>query len=573
MKHKFFTPNLFFSLIIILFPGLMFGQIINEGPQVVSFYSAIDDSEQPYALYVPKNYSSDKSYPLVVMLHGAGSNHRLALKRVFGKSNLPGESDAVASRYFPHWDDVEYIVAAPFARGTMGYEGIPEADVMQVIDECFRNFNIDKDRVYLTGLSMGGGGTLYIGLSRPDLFAAIAPVCPAPPSAFFDLTGNALNLPVAIFQGAADPVVRAENVRLIVKDLQDAGTMIEYTEYPDVQHNAWDNAYANGSIFKWFDGVSRNPFPTRVRYTTRWYKANKAYWVEIDKLTPGTLSTIDARFTGSNQVDVTLSNIEAFTLQLKGHPMFDASKPVAMRINGQLVQSQPKYNHSVVLKNNKWATEKYFPPIMAKRAGLEGPLGAALTGRHIYVYGTHDNPTQEEVMKRRALLKKAADFSVDMGWYASGSHVNPRVIADRDVSDADLRSSNLILFGTSKTNSIIARYADKLPLELTNTNDYGLVYVFPVNGKYMVVSSGIPFWETSADSPAIGTSAVAGRVRFRFSGAADARVLTSMPDYMLFKGGNNQVVAEGYFNHEWTLPAVELDKMLKEGVVKAGGGR
>ncbi|MFO8000542.1 MAG: alpha/beta hydrolase-fold protein, partial [Marinilabilia sp.] len=156
-------------------------QYYKTGPQVGNFYSEIDDSEQSYALYLPENFEPEKTYPLVVMLHGAMSNHRLALRRVFGKTNLPGESDAEASRYFPEWDNEEYIVVAPYARGTMGYVGIPEEDVMQVIEKTRKDFNIDRNRIYLTGLSMGGGGTLFIGLSRPDLFAAIAPVCPAPP--------------------------------------------------------------------------------------------------------------------------------------------------------------------------------------------------------------------------------------------------------------------------------------------------------------------------------------------------------------------------------------------------------
>jgi predicted peptidase len=63
-----------------------YSQKLQSGPQVVTFYSDIDDTEQPYGLYIPKNYDEKKKYPLVIMLHGAGSNHRLGLRRVFGKS-------------------------------------------------------------------------------------------------------------------------------------------------------------------------------------------------------------------------------------------------------------------------------------------------------------------------------------------------------------------------------------------------------------------------------------------------------------------------------------------------------
>ena len=67
-----------------------YSQKLKTGPQVLSFHSDVDDTEQPYAIYIPKSFSEKKTYPLVVMLHGAGSNHRLALKRVFGKSKATG---------------------------------------------------------------------------------------------------------------------------------------------------------------------------------------------------------------------------------------------------------------------------------------------------------------------------------------------------------------------------------------------------------------------------------------------------------------------------------------------------
>ncbi len=144
-------------------------QKLESGPQVLTIFSNVDDSEQPYGLYLPKHFNPSKKYPLVIMLHGAYSNHRLALRRVFGRSNINAETDVEASRYFPRWRDINYIVATPLARGTMGYQGIAEKDVCDVLTDVEKRFPIDKDRVYLTGLSMGGGGTLWLGLTRPDI--------------------------------------------------------------------------------------------------------------------------------------------------------------------------------------------------------------------------------------------------------------------------------------------------------------------------------------------------------------------------------------------------------------------
>src|ERR1041385_3268620 len=100
------------TIILLLVPGqAAFGQALKPGPQVLTFFSDVDDTEQPYGLYLPKNFNPSKKYPLVIMLHGAGSNHRLSLRRVFGKSNQGDETDVEATRYFPEWRDVDYIVA------------------------------------------------------------------------------------------------------------------------------------------------------------------------------------------------------------------------------------------------------------------------------------------------------------------------------------------------------------------------------------------------------------------------------------------------------------------------------
>ena len=238
------------------------------------------------------------------MLHGAQSNHRLSLKRVFGFSNQEGENDLEATRYFQQWADVDYIVASPLARGTMGYKGIPEKDVWDVVADVKRRFHIDEDRTYLTGLSMGGGGTLWIGLTRPDVWAAIAPVCPAPPFGTVERAPNALNFPVHFFQGGADPVVNPEGTRQWRKRLEDLGTKVEYVEYPGVQHNSWEKAYADEAIFKWFGQFKRNKFPDRVRFVTDAYQYGGAYWVKFDKLTPGTFAKIDAQFKAPNRIEI-----------------------------------------------------------------------------------------------------------------------------------------------------------------------------------------------------------------------------------------------------------------------------
>src|SRR5690606_32416707 len=98
-------------------------------------------------------------------------------------------------------------------------------------------FQIDTNRMYLTGLSMGGGGTLWVGLGYPDMWAAIAAVCPAPPEGTELLAPNALNMGVLFAHGAEDPIVPVQVSRDWVAELKRLGTPeVVYEEYPGVDH-------------------------------------------------------------------------------------------------------------------------------------------------------------------------------------------------------------------------------------------------------------------------------------------------------------------------------------------------
>lgn len=187
----------------------------------------------------------------------------------------------------------------------------------------------DASRRYRTGLSMGGGGALWIALTRPDLWAAIAPVCPAPPTGTRARAPNALNIPMHIVQGAADPVGTPGGVRDWVAALDALGTDVTDAEYPGVGHLSWEGAYADGQIFDWFDQHVRNPHPDRVRFTTSRYKYNRAYWVRVDALTPGPPAHIEATVATGNRLTVTPRALDGFSLFVG--PAFAArpSRPAA----------------------------------------------------------------------------------------------------------------------------------------------------------------------------------------------------------------------------------------------------
>jgi poly(3-hydroxybutyrate) depolymerase len=260
------------------------------GELVKAYRAGWDGTLQPYALYVPRGYdgktkklSASASWPLIVALHGAFSDHKHNLRRVFGLDNRPGETDAEASRNQLPLPDVPAFVVSPLGRGElMGYDGLGYDDVMRVIADVRRAYPIDPERITLTGLSMGGGGTWAIGLRHPELFAALAPVCavanfrrmvqPAD-AALYDLARlaalspaeiaeNAAHQQVFIFHGDRDPTVPVEDSRQMAARYEALGWLgknVHYTEYPGVQHPAWIPAYKDAELLKMLATIKRDP--------------------------------------------------------------------------------------------------------------------------------------------------------------------------------------------------------------------------------------------------------------------------------------------------------------------------
>lgn len=554
------------------------GQRLPAGPQVQTFFSPVDETDQPYALYLPENFDEQRRYPLVVMLHGAWSNHRLALRRVFGHSNAPGEPDIEASRTFPAWPPVDFIVAAPLARGTMGYQGVAEHDVMTMVEDVLRRFPVDPDRMYLTGLSMGGGGTLWIGLTRPDLWAAIAPVCPAPPEGTLDLAGNALNVPVHLFQGGADPVVPAIGTRRWVERFKELGTRVEYQEYPGVQHNSWDHAYRNGFIFEWFSQFKRNPFPEKVRFATRALRYGQAYWLKADAFEPGVLAQVEAEFEGLNALKVTSTQLDGLTLELAGHPSFRPGQPLRITIDGTRLETSTAGQVRLNRQGGQWTLGAFSQSGPGKAAGREGPISEVVSGPLVYVYGTADSPPVETLRKRWRIAAAAADWAANPGPAGFRAMVYPRVLADREVRDSDLQRFNLVLFGDRDTNSLIARYADRLPLHSTAvTGEQGLLYVYPGEHHLLLISSGLPWWPAGEPvEPALNWGDLGRLMTLGYVGGKGFGFLPlpvkplaglNSQDFIVFT--KDRVLVEGRFDRNWKVPSA-AEAQLKAAGVRVG---
>jgi predicted peptidase len=133
----------------------------------LTYRSAIDDTDQPYRLYVPAPYDGKTALPLIVALHGTGGTEATLFEKYGdGAIKRAAEKHGV-------------LLVSPQGRGTTEYYGIGETDVLSVIADVQSRYRVDPDRISITGHSMGGTGAARLALQHPDLFAGAAPLAPA----------------------------------------------------------------------------------------------------------------------------------------------------------------------------------------------------------------------------------------------------------------------------------------------------------------------------------------------------------------------------------------------------------
>ena len=194
--------------------------------------------ETQYLLYLPEDYAKDTTlkWPLMVFLHGSGeSGVDLDKVKAHGPPKL-----IEAGKKFP------FIVVSPQAPPQTGWK----AEVIKgMIDDIKKKYRVDNDRVYLTGLSMGGFGTWDLSEKYPDEFAAIAPICGGGDA---EKTWKLRHMPVWCFHGAKDNVVPLASSQVMVDALRKYNKDVKFTVYPDAEHNSWEVTYNNDSLYTWF---------------------------------------------------------------------------------------------------------------------------------------------------------------------------------------------------------------------------------------------------------------------------------------------------------------------------------
>ncbi len=208
-----------------------------------AYLSKVDNTLQPYQVFVPSSYDKSKAFPLVIALHGMGGD-----ENSYFQAYAQGAFKIEAEKH-------GYLVACPKGRKPASmYMGDAERDVMDVLAEVRRDYNVDPDRIYLTGHSMGGYGTWSVAMSHPDVFAALAPISGGAnnPAAMSKIA----HIPQLVVHGDTDPTVSVERSRVMVETGKKLGAEIKYIEVPGGDHGSVV-APNFPAVFEWFDTHKR----------------------------------------------------------------------------------------------------------------------------------------------------------------------------------------------------------------------------------------------------------------------------------------------------------------------------
>jgi predicted peptidase len=232
----------------------------------------LDGQKFLYQVYVPRDYTADRAWSAILFLHGSGESGANGITQTL--IGLP----AAIRRNPERFPAIAVIPqSSPQRQWT---DPVEQNQALAALEKSLKEFHVDPDRVYLTGLSKGGYGTWSLAAREPKRFAAVAPICggAVPSRRTLERTGGKESdfpsnadvaktlgpaLPIWVFHGGADPTVPPEASRNMVEALKAIGSGVKYTEYEGVGHNSWDKAYGDPEFANWLLAQKRSPRVTR----------------------------------------------------------------------------------------------------------------------------------------------------------------------------------------------------------------------------------------------------------------------------------------------------------------------
>jgi hypothetical protein len=421
------------------------------------YTSDVDGSLQPYGVWIPTTYDPSVPAPVVIHLHGYG-----------------GRASSSFNSFQRSWADSHgwILVNADGRREWSNYDHVGELDLYDIIaDLKARGYNVDDDRLYLTGCSMGGHGSYREAFRHPDRWAAIAPGAgwtdyrnffpqyyehasnigrasyfQAPPpfnrldpyyvdparepimetaSSLWQVE-NANWLPLYIMYDSGDNTNPTMNATNVIDKMSEFG----YSDHLQVTAGTGGHcaSYNLTNIYNFFLGKTRVVDPPEVVYTTNSLQYNQAYWVQLDRFSESNKwARLRAEIVAPNTIEVETDYLVQFTLFLNSS-LVDMGAPVEVTIDGLgtlTITPAPSVTFYASLDDANqvagWSTSDTLPGGLVKKEGLSGPIADALLSKFLIVYGT-SGTAEETAANLRAAQEMAAEWNnaFILNWRGSG---------------------------------------------------------------------------------------------------------------------------------------------------------
>jgi len=533
---------------------------------------------QPYGVIVPENYDPSRPIRLDVVLHGSTRPVGLSELRFIARFDAGNDKPSTAP-------DQPYIELHPLGRVENCYRWAGETDVFEAIEDVCRRYNIDRRRIVLRGMSMGASGTWHLGLKHPDYFVALGPYCgyvdthhfsetplknfvkvgPLPPHQelglhmldSIDYAANAGVVPAIACIGDKDVFFQAHV--LMGKAMQQEGLTMVNLISPGTGHVIDPVTHAEQmrriSLYV-AKGLDRQP--QQLRFVTWTLKYNRCHWLEVLGLQQHYAKAVIAVHLRDDKIEITeLQNITRFAIDISHLPkVLQTLRIGTTELSLSPASTAPSRKLVVERRDNIWSIADSIEksPLTGKRPGLQGPIDDAFSSSFLCVRGTGQPWNAAVHAYSTASLKRFAD---EWRHYFRGELP---IKNDTDVTEEDIRTRNLILFGDPGSNSYIAKVLPDLPLEWSRkmlrlgNQDYpagnhvpALIAPNPLsgaNGRYVVLNSGHTFREAE----------LAKFNYLLFPRWGDWAVLQIDPSHTDSTPLEENVLRAGYFDEQWNWP-------------------
>lgn len=552
-----------------------------KGKVLRGFVSAIDGSTQPYGVIIPSGYDGKKPMRLDVVLHGSSKPVGMSELR-FGARFDEGDDEGKPA------PDVDYIELHPLGRVENCYRWAGETDVFEAIEAACRNYRIDRDRIVLRGMSMGASGTWHLGLKHPDRFVAIGPYCgyvdthrfsetpipgfikvgPLPPYQELglhmldsvDYAANAGVVPAIGAIGDKDTFFQAhvimgeafarEGLKMVNLISPGTGHVIDPVTHAEQMRRIGEYAA------KGLDHA-----PRQLRFVTWTLKYSRCHWLELLALHEHyARAEISASVADDGTIEIAEpKNITRFAI----HPPMLQGAGAKLRIGAaEVVLPATRSAGALVFaqENGGWkfAGSLDRTTLTGKRPGLQGPIDDAFATPFLCVRGTGQpwNPAVNSWAE--ASLRR---FAYEWARYMRG---DLPVKNDTEVTEADVQTRHLILFGDPGSNAWIRKALPNLPVTWTRDEvSFGdlhlaaadhapaLICASPLpgaGGHYLVLNSGHTFHEKE----------FAAFNYLLFPRLGDWAMLRVLPGAEAWQPASpafpEEIVRAGFFDETWRKP-------------------